>query len=257
MIIDLIKILYLLLTIIDFTTFATITNNLNKKKIDFVLETDGIIITFLFLWLQVKKAHGLTDEFYNNLYSEISGRDLFGVFPMMLRPKSRGYMKLHSKNPFRHPLMYHNYLTHPDDVGVLREGVKSAIAFGQTQTMKRFGARYWSKQIPECAHHPPFTDEYWDCAIRFYTMSIYHYSGTAKMGPSHDPTAVVDPKLRVYGIAGLRVIDASIMPTITNGNINAPVHMIGEKGADLIKEYWLTGRLRRKRSCDGNNSTQC
>ncbi|KAL1454271.1 hypothetical protein WDU94_010543 [Cyamophila willieti] len=58
------------------------------------------------------------------------------------------------------------------------------------------------------------------------------------MGPDYDPYAVVDPTLRVYGVQGLRVIDASIMPRITSGNINAPVIMIGEKGADLIKEYW-------------------
>lgn len=78
------------------------------------------------------------------------------------------------------------------------------------------------------------------------------------MGPSHDPMAVVDPKLRVYGVAGLRVIDASVMPTITNGNINAPVIMIGEKGADLIKAYWLKGQLRKRRSCvESSNNTRC
>lgn len=60
-----------------------------------------------------------------------------------------------------------------------------------------------------------------------------------QMGPPTNPWAVVDPQLRVYGIKGLRVIDASIMPTITSGNIHAPVVMIGEKGADLVKELWL------------------
>lgn len=188
---------------------------------------------------QVKQAHGLTDEFYNEVYSEINNRDVFGVFPMMLRPKSRGYIKIISNNPLRYPLLYHNYLTHPDDVNVLREGVKSALSVAETQAMKQFGARFHAKKLPNCKHLPHFTDEYWECAIRQYTLSIYHYSGTCKMGPSWDPGAVVDPQLRVHGIKGLRVIDASIMPTITSGNINAPVIMIGEKGADMVKELWL------------------
>lgn len=192
----------------------------------------------------VKNAHGLTDEFYNEVFGKINNRDVFGVFPMMLRPKSRGFLKLKSNNPLDYPLLYHNYLTDPHDVNVLREGVKAAIAFGETSTMRRFGARFHDKPLPNCKHLPMFTDEYWNCAIRQYTMTIYHMSCTAKMGLPSDPMAVVDPELRVYGIAGLRVIDASIMPTITNGNINAPVIMIGEKGSDLIKRQWL---LRRKR----------
>ena len=70
-------------------------------------------------------------------------------------------------------------------------------------------------------------------------MTIYHPAGTCKMGPEWDSDAVVDPRLRVYGVKGLRVIDASIMPTIASGNTNAPTIMIGEKGADLVKEDWL------------------
>ncbi|XP_046753928.1 glucose dehydrogenase [FAD, quinone] [Diprion similis] len=188
----------------------------------------------------VKNAHGLTNEFYNEVFGRINNKDVFGVFPMMLRPKSRGFIKLKSANPLDYPIMVHNYLTHPDDVDVLREGVKAAVAFGETATMRRFGARFHSKPVPNCKHIPLFTDEYWNCAIRQYTMTIYHMSCTAKMGTPDDPMAVVDPELRVYGVPGLRVIDASIMPTITNGNINAPVIMIAEKGADLIKQQWLS-----------------
>jgi choline dehydrogenase len=194
----------------------------------------------------VRVAHGLTDEFYNYMYKPIENMDLFGVFPMLMRPKSRGHIKLQSKNPLRYPLIYHNYLTHPDDVNVLREGVKAAIAMGETQAMKKFGAKFYDKVLPNCKHLPDKTDEYWDCALRQYTMTIYHFSCTAKMGPSTDPFAVVDPQLRVYGIKGLRVIDASIMPVIPTGNINAAVYMLAEKGADMIKELWLQNELQQR-----------
>ncbi|XP_056642947.1 glucose dehydrogenase [FAD, quinone] [Diorhabda sublineata] len=196
---------------------------------------------------QVKKAHGLTDEFYKAVYEEINYKDTFGIFAMMLRPKSRGEIKLRSKNPLDYPLLYHNYLTHPHDVNVLREGTKAAVAFGQTEAMKRFGSRFLTNPPPKCKHLPIYTDEYWECYIRQYTLSIYHYSCTAKMGPPSDPYAVVDPELKVYGVSGLRVIDASIMPFITNGNINAPVIMIGEKGADMIKSYWLQPTTKRRK----------
>ncbi|CAH0548918.1 unnamed protein product [Brassicogethes aeneus] len=198
---------------------------------------------------QVKHAHGLTDEFYNEVFSSINYKDTIGIFPMMLRPKSRGNIKLRSKNPLEYPLLYHNYLTHPHDVNVLREGVKASVAYGQTEALKRFGSRFHNVPVPKCKHLPLYTDEYWNCFIRQYTLSIYHYSCTAKMGLSDDPYAVVDPELRVYGVSGLRVVDASIMPTIPNGNINAPVIMIGEKAADLVKSYWLNPSVgaRRKR----------
>lgn len=206
---------------------------------------------------QARVAHGITEEFYDYMFKDIKNQDVFGVFPMMLRPKSRGFIKLQSKNPLRYPLLYHNYLTHPDDVAVLREGVKASVAFVETQAMKRFGARFHDRQVPNCKEFEKYTDDYWDCAIRQYTMTIYHLSGTAKMGSADDPFAVVDHKLRVHGVKGLRVIDASIMPTITSGNINAPTIMIAEKGADMIKALWrqspdsVDNRYKR----DGNATT--
>ncbi|KAJ4426628.1 hypothetical protein ANN_26426 [Periplaneta americana] len=196
---------------------------------------------------QTKKAHCITQEFYDEYFGSITKKDSFGIFPMILRPKSRGYLKLRTSDPKDYPLLYHNYLTHPDDVRVMREGVKAAVAVGETASMKRFGARFHRKPVPGCKQHTLFTDEYWECVVRQYTMTIYHMSGTAKMGPASDPFAVVDHELKVHGIQGLRVIDASIMPTITSGNINAPVYMIAEKGADMIKDLWLSTLKRRKR----------
>ncbi|KAK7874212.1 hypothetical protein R5R35_006255 [Gryllus longicercus] len=209
---------------------------------------------------QGKRAHGLTDRFYNEYLSSLNNKDVFGVFPMMLRPRSRGEILLRSNDPFKYPLLYHNYLTDPHDVGVMREGVKAAIAFGETRALKRFGARYHRVPVPGCRKLPLFTDEYWDCFIKQYTMTIYHMSGTCKMGPDGDPMAVVDPQLRVKGISNLRVIDASIMPTIPSGNINAPVIMVGEKGADLVKAAWGGGPLlqqaRQRRQPQPQSQTQ-
>lgn len=92
----------------------------------------------------------------------------------------------------------------------MREGVKAAIAVSETEALKQFGSRFHSKPLPNCKHLPHMTDEYWECVIRQYTMTIYHMSCTAQMGPPTNPWAVVDPQLRVYGVSGLRVIDASI-----------------------------------------------
>ncbi|XP_063238458.1 glucose dehydrogenase [FAD, quinone]-like [Bacillus rossius redtenbacheri] len=191
---------------------------------------------------QVRRAHGLTQQFYDDVFGNITGREVFGIFPMILRPKSRGYLKLRSKDPMEYPLIYPNYLTHPDDVAVMREGVKTALAVGETTAMRRFGTRFHRAKLPNCRHLPDFTDEYWECFVRQYTLTIYHMSGSAKMGPAGDPRAVVDPELRVHGVQGLRVVDASIMPAITSGNINAPVIMIAEKGADMVKAAWLSPR---------------
>ena len=85
-----------------------------------------------------------------------------------------------------------------------------------------------------------YTDEYWSCFVRQYTATFYHSVGTAKMGPASDPLAVVDARLRVHGLQGLRVVDTSIMPDLVNGNTNAPTIMIGEKAADMIKQDWLS-----------------
>lgn len=83
-----------------------------------------------------------------------------------------GFIKIISRNPLRYPLLYHNYFTHPDDVNVMREGVKAAIAISETKALKALGSRFHSKPLPNCKHLPHMTDEYWECVIRQYTMTI-------------------------------------------------------------------------------------
>ncbi|KAG5308959.1 DHGL dehydrogenase, partial [Pseudoatta argentina] len=190
--------------------------------------------------IQVRKVLGLTDEVYNTVYRPINNRDAWTIMPLLLRPKSRGTIRLRSSNPFHHPIINANYFSDPMDIAILVEGAKIALKVSEAKVFKQFGSKLHRVKLPGCKHIKFGTDAYWECHIRHISMTIYHPVGTAKMGPPTDPTAVVDPRLRVYGVAGLRVIDASIMPTICSGNTNAPVIMIGEKGADLIKQDWLS-----------------
>lgn len=171
------------------------------------------------------------------------------IRPILLRPRSRGFVTLNNSDPiFGDPLIYANTFNEQIDLDTLVEGIKQHLNVLNTNAYRQLGARLVDIPLPACAHIHFGTDQYWACVIQSYTTTIFHPVGTCKMGPKNDREAVVDSKLRVHGIRNLRVIDASIMPTIIKGNTNAPTIMIAEKGSDMIKEKWLVQGGSNERS---------
>jgi choline dehydrogenase-like flavoprotein len=145
----------------------------------------------------------------------------------VLRPKSRGWVKLASADPFSAPLIHPNFLAEEEDIQTLLKGVRQTQKILQANALKDFCTK---------ETHPiiPLNDADLIEAIRDRADTVYHPLGSCRMG--QDDLAVVDDQLRVHGIQSLRIVDASIMPTIIGGNTNAPTIMIAEKAADLIKQ---------------------
>jgi len=145
-----------------------------------------------------------------------------------MRSKSRGHVRLASADPLEKPKIRFNYLSHPDDVAEFRACVRLTRAvFAQ----KAFDA-YRGREIQPGADC--VTDEQIDAFVRAKVESAYHPSCSNRMGRRDDPTAVVDQEARVIGLGNLRVVDSSVMPSITTGNLNAPTIMLAEKAADHI-----------------------
>jgi choline dehydrogenase len=152
----------------------------------------------------------------------------FSIGPTLIAPRSRGNIALRSKNPLDPPAICANYLAEECDLHVLIDGVKISRRIGQAHAFDPYRGKE--------THPGPRvkSDSEIAASIRTTAETLYHPVGTCKMGT--DPMAVVDARLRVRGVEGLRVADASVMPQIITGNTNAPVVMIAEKAADFLRE---------------------
>jgi len=156
-------------------------------------------------------------------------KDGFTFHVCQLRPESRGKVGLRSADPTDDPTIFANYLAAEEDRRALREGVRIGRDVAAQSALDPY------RQSEYAPGKDVQTDAEIDAWIRKNAETIYHPVGTCRMGADGDPLAVVDGQLRVQGIEGLRVVDASVMPTLIGGNTNAPTMMIAEKIADVIR----------------------
>ena len=155
--------------------------------------------------------------------------DGYGVRAVVLRPESRGKLALASADPRQAIRIQPNFFSRDKDLKIIRDGMRMARDVFAQSPLQRFGG----------SESAPGKDKTGDAELNDYIRAtgttVYHPLGTCKMGEARDETAVVDPELKVKGIDGLRVVDASVMPDLVGGNINAPVIMVAEKAADMIR----------------------
>ena len=146
----------------------------------------------------------------------------------LMRPKSRGSVTLASRDPMDKPLIDPAFFKEKEDLQTMMSATQMGLRIMQSDGL----AAYRGEMLyPFDANNPAQVENF----LRDHSDTEYHPVGTCKMGPSHDPLAVVDSELRVHGLQGLRVIDASVMPHLVSGNTNAPTIMIAEKGVDFIR----------------------
>ncbi|XP_060082037.1 L-sorbose 1-dehydrogenase-like [Ylistrum balloti] len=184
------------------------------------------------------------DEVHNVLPD---GKRSFSYGLILLQPKSKGTIRLRSKDPVDHPLIDPNYLAESEDLDTFVKGIRVCERLAGTSTMAAIGANVSDAFHPKlCKDHLPGSDEHWKCMVRHLASTLYHQASTCRMGSVEDPTTVVDSKLRVKGVAGLRVVDASVIRDLYSGSPHAQVIMIAEKASDIIRNMDTVQHLKRR-----------
>ncbi|KAJ8985231.1 hypothetical protein NQ317_018260 [Molorchus minor] len=225
--------------------------------------------------LAYRRIFNVPQETYDKIWKPLEDKYVYQILPMLVHPKSYGYIRLKSKNPFHWPKFYANFFSDPDnlDVSAFISAIREIQRINSKPSLQRYGAALVETPIPGkdtpilvayippptiifemrskggkvrqvttlihgCEEMPFDSDPYWECALRTLTATLYHQVATCKMGPEDDKEAVVNANLQVRGIKNLRVADTSVIPLPVTAHTAAPAYMVGEKAADLIRKTW-------------------
>ncbi|XP_023307245.2 choline dehydrogenase, mitochondrial-like isoform X1 [Lucilia cuprina] len=186
----------------------------------------------VFEFLQFKR------DIVRKFLNKVENHTILEIQGLIIKSQSRGFVKLKTKDPLQGPLIHNNYALVEADRQTLLRFIRFIQNLVKTTAFQYYGLELITIPLEECDRLTYDSNEYWLCYIKYFYISAWHAVGTCRMGPATDNSAVVDQRLRVHGVRGLRVIDASIMPNITSGNTNGPTIMIAERAAQLIKDDW-------------------
>uniref|UniRef100_A0A2H1V9N6 SFRICE_021466 n=1 Tax=Spodoptera frugiperda TaxID=7108 RepID=A0A2H1V9N6_SPOFR len=189
----------------------------------------------------------LEKDFCLALGSANVNNELDTVLLALLHPLSRGEVKLRSTDPLDDPVIELGYFRNDYDLKVVTEGVKYMNTLINTTYFKEVKGSIPKLSVTACENIEWGSDEFWECYAKNTVLSVQHAVGTCGMGQD----GVVDERLRVHGVARLRVVDASVIPLIPSGNTNAPTMMVGEKAADMIKEDFHKRKKENNKDCPG------
>ncbi|XP_039754286.1 glucose dehydrogenase [FAD, quinone]-like isoform X1 [Pararge aegeria] len=173
----------------------------------------------------LRKSLGIADFVWDNYFSKLFEKYTTTFFPLILHPKSIGEVKIKSQDPNLPPLIDPKYLSHPEDLKTLVDGIKLLTKLLETDAMKSIGAHLNKNHFPGCEEYDLFSDLYLECYVKHLTLSSYHPIGTCSMG-TDARQSVVDLTFAVFGIDNLYVVDGSVLPTLPSGNINAAIAMM-------------------------------
>lgn len=189
---------------------------------------------------------GLTEQMWRTVFKPFVRQQCFTILPVLLKPRSKGYIKLISTDPYQKPYIEPNYFANQDDLDSMAEALMISYKMGVSAPFtEKYGVKPSGIVIPGCEPFPLYSFEYMRCMAQTLTATIFHPVGTCKMGRYDDPLTVVDARtMKVKKVGRLRVIDGSVMPDIVSGNTNAPIIMMAERSADIIKGIASTPRVK-------------
>ncbi|KAL4231918.1 hypothetical protein ACF0H5_009494 [Mactra antiquata] len=198
------------------------------------LQIPDVFLIFSSMILPLDKCN-FKDEILRELSEKFKSSRGFTVQLALTKPLSMGSITLHSRDPFDAPILNPQYLVNDADIKQLVAGIKVWEKLMSTPTMKAIGADADQMEFKFCGQHSTKTDAYRECLIRHLASSTHDQTSTCRMGKNNDGKSVVNSRLQVHGINGLRVVDASVFPDTPSGNIQAPTVMLAEKASDIIQ----------------------